>query len=195
MVEWDRSSAKPKGGKRKRSNQDPSSAPPNATSLDNIRPHPLIASFDSSLYASHDSSIIRRRWGLNEGLCVEANRFSDESDASAIKRLLFQRKLFQAVEDGDNGDIAEVRRLVTEWQPAYASGARMHPLCYRADSDWMAPLQTAVSYEKENVDILKLLLQLPHCYHIQSKAKESVTRLTLFMFHAAPFTVPENVLS
>ena len=43
---------------------------------------------------------------------VEQCSYIGESDAAAIKRLIFQLQLYEAVERDDNGDEADVRRLV-----------------------------------------------------------------------------------
>jgi len=113
-----------------------------------------------------------RMWGTPDGLRVEQCSYAGESDAAAIRRLLFQRQLFQAVEAGDDGDEPAVRRLVAEWKHERDEGhKRMWPLVYRADVDDESPIQSAVFMANQEAghSLLALLLQLPHAFHVQSQ--------------------------
>jgi hypothetical protein len=111
---------------------------------------------------------------LPDGLRVEQCSFARgadvESDAAAIKRLLFQQRLFFAVDADPYGDESAVRALVAEWKKAEADGARMYPLAYRFDVCFVDPLQVAVAYEEPNDAIVELLLSLPQCWHVQNRA-------------------------
>ena len=132
---------------------------------------PHAARRDTSIYCSM-SHHEERRWGTPDGLRVEQCSYAGESDAAAIRRLIFQRQLFQAVEAGDDGDEVRVRALVEQWEAASASGKRMWPLVYRHDVEMKHPLQIAVAYESQDTAIIKLILRLPHSLHVQSRATE-----------------------
>ena len=113
-----------------------------------------------------------RMWGTPDGLRVEQCSYAGESDAAAIRRLIFQRQLFQAVEAGDDGDEPAVSRLVAEWKRERDEGhKRMWPLVYRADVDDESPIQSAVFMANQEAGnrLLALLLQLPHALHVQSQ--------------------------
>jgi len=136
-----------------------------------IHPHPLLASFDSSVYATPSSDVNARKWGLPEGMRIEHPSYEGESEEAAIKRLIFSQALFDAVDAGDNGNLDAVKRLVKEWLDAERSGRfKMYPLMYRADHAYNHPLHVAVSYEDDNVAILYELLKLPFAFHVQSAA-------------------------
>ena len=139
--------------------------------------HPLITRLDSSIYTQSNRRT-ERRWGLTEGLHIEQCSYVGESDPAAITRLLFSRLCYDATERGDNGDAAEVRRLVGLWKAAEASGARMFPLVFRWDAAWRSPLQTAAVYEDSSTAILRILLELPISFHVQpAKAQHSALHL------------------
>lgn len=131
----------------------------------------------SSVYSSV-TRVYERKWGTMDGLRIDQESYAGESDSAAIKRLIFQRKLALAAEDGDDGNLREVKRLVLLWKKAQKEGKKMFPLVYRADVDFFSPLQTAVSYASESTAILAQLLQLPINPHVQPAR-----------FQFAPFTL------
>jgi len=113
-----------------------------------------------------------RKWGLAEGLLVEACQYDGESDEAACKRLLFQQQLLFAVEADPAGDLAAVMRLVEQWLEAEEAGYRMRPLCFRWDAFRLTPLSTACCYDPTSNDILAQLLRLPHSFHVQPARTE-----------------------
>ena len=115
--------------------------PPSSTQY-----HELLSSFDTSIYSSSDPThTVSRHWGTNEGLLFEECRFSGETAREAIARLIFQKKLFDAVDSGDSGDLVEVKKLVRLWRTLQKEGKRMFPLAYRADAFYLSPLQVSTS--------------------------------------------------
>ena len=142
-----------------------------ASAVSSSSVHPLIRGLDTSVYRSYGHHE-ERRWGLTEGLLIEACQYKGESNQAACKRLLFQHSLQEAVDADPYGDVDEVKRLVQLWLDAEKSGARMFPLCYRADAFCLSPLQIAIAYEQDDKPcdniILCELLRLPHSFHVQS---------------------------
>lgn len=146
-----------------------------------VHPHPMTARFDSNFYTATDSlAAAERAWGLREGLRLEQPSFVGETDAAAIKRLLFQAALMHAADSGDAGDLKMVKKLRVLWYKDQKAGKKMFPLAYRGDAFYMSPLQTAVAYEDTSTSILDELLRLPILLHVQSRATEfpALTRAT-----------------
>ena len=161
-------------------------AAPGADEMKDTGPAPAAAT-GSKAFGAHLAGLLKpalysslthtyeRKWGTAEGLRVEQCSYVGESDSAAIKRLLFQRMLFNAVEKGDSGDEAEVKRLVSHWQRMQAEGKRrMWPLVYRADVDEYSPIQSCVAMEDQAAGhkLLKIILQLPNNLHVQSYRPE-----------------------
>jgi len=168
MCDWDGSNGKDgnmQDQDEAKSANDPASTPSPSSG---IVPHPLTASLHPEIYAS-PGHLTARRWGLRDGLEVSSCKYRGESASGAIRRLLFQQKLWLAVDRGDNGDLDGVRKLVDEWLTAEAAGCRMFPLVYRPDCAFFNPLSQAVAYESDDDKILRQLLRLPHVFGIQSK--------------------------
>lgn len=132
--------------------------------------HPLIQHFDTKLYESTEFEA-ERAWGLREGLRLEQPSYVGESDTAAIRRLLFQAALAHATDEGDNGSLSTVKKLVKIYKHE-SVGKKMFPLAYRGDAFYYSPLQTAVAYEDTSTGILDQLLQLPFLLHTQSRATE-----------------------
>lgn len=144
--------------------------------------HPLIAKFDSSIAASTGSAVARH-WGTMESLRLESCMYVGESCDGAVKRLLFQQLLLDAVEADPVGDEKMVRGLVTLWRRTYNSGTPMFPLAYRHDAFYVSPLQTAVAYETTDTSILQHLLKLPFAFHVQPRVTDHAPMHRAAMCH------------
>lgn len=136
--------------------------------------HRLSRGLDSGVYAS-EGHLDDRKWGLRDGLLVEACQYAGESASAACKRLLFQQRLAAAVDAEPSGDLGAVTGLVGQWRRAELAGRRLRPLCYRWDTARRSPLPTAACYEPTDNAILAQLLSLPHCFHVQPASAEFPT--------------------
>lgn len=134
--------------------------------------HPLLIGRCSEPYTSLAKSA-NRCWGLHEGLLIEECRYKTETQDGAIKRLIFQQLLLNAVEEGKSGNLKKVQSLVDEWSQCYEQCRYdMFPLVYRGDAFFESPLQIAPAYSTNDEIILTRLLRLPFLYHLQARCHE-----------------------